>query len=307
MVWGRESVSCEQRGRGPRPKENKMSPDVQKQLGAFSQLWGSPEAEEESEEGSDESEEETLRFKPPGGATRSHRKKEKKAKGKSSVDDLMMQLLSQQAAANSQMPDLTPFVLMKLLDKDARKGRRSRRAREEDSSSGGSDSDVSGNDDKDKGMKAVKTLHHMQQRIVDHPKKIIREFEREVIQDLGVVVGQSWTLKDWVKRQPWSKFKGIQRCAMQDVAVIELLRNQQPEAACAQAIQNLKSKVQCALQLGDWTSAWLLTGLVDPLAKKEFADTRNVGDLRPLVSSGSPQEAGELAGADDDDAKEGKK
>ena len=36
----------------------------------------------------------------------------------------------------------------------------------------------------------------------------------------------------------------------------------------------MKAKVQAVLQQGDWSAAWLLTGLADPLAKKEFGGTK---------------------------------
>lgn len=187
----------------------------------------------------------------------------------------MMQLMGQGSGSSSGNMDLTPLLLMKLLDLDAGKSRKKKKSRrQDDSSSGGSDSDISGAEGRTKGMKAVKHLHAMQQKIVNRPRKIIREFEREVVEDLGVVGGQSWTLKDWVRRQPWNKFKGLQRCAFMDVAAIELLRQDQPDAACAQLIQNLKAKVQCTLQMGDWTAGWLMTGLPDPLAKKDFAGTK---------------------------------
>ena len=39
----------------------------------------------------------------------------------------------------------------------------------------------------------------------------------------------------------------------------------------AQLVQNRKAKVQNAMNGGDWTQAWLLTGLTDPLTRPEFA------------------------------------
>ena len=59
-----------------------------------------------------------------------------------------------------------------------------------------------------------------------------------------------------------------------DVATYELIRNGRPEAAAAQTIQNLKAKMQAVIDQGDWTTAWLLTGLVDPVQKKEWAGNK---------------------------------
>ena len=89
-----------------------------------------------------------------------------------------------------------------------------------------------------------------------------------------MVPGQSWTVKDYVRKQQWGKFRGIYRCAMMDVAVYEQLRAGQTEVATAQVVQNLKAKLQSVLQGGDWSSAWLLTGLSDPTQRREFAGTK---------------------------------
>ena len=91
---------------------------------------------------------------------------------------------------------------------------------------------------------------------------------------MGIVPGQAWTLRDFVKKQNWGRFKGLMRCAMMDVAVYELLRAGKADAAAAQTVQNLKAKVQAVLQNGDWSTAWLLTGLPDPLTRKEWAGSK---------------------------------
>lgn len=123
-------------------------------------------------------------------------------------------------------------------------------------------------------MKSVVTLHRLQRRIKKRPGSIIREFEEELTEELGIVEGQAWTVKEWLRRQSFGKFRGLQRCCYMDVAVYELLRSGHREAAAAQVVQNLKSKLQCIIQGGDWSAAWLLTGLADPLSKKEFAGSK---------------------------------
>ena len=80
---------------------------------------------------------------------------------------------------------------------------------------------------------------------------------------------------DWVQKQGWGKFKSIQRAAIQDIAVYELLRQGNSRSALAQLCQNLKSKAQCALDMGDWGLAWHLCGLEDPLRRKEFAGSED--------------------------------
>lgn len=171
-----------------------------------------------------------------------------------------------------------PAMMMALLlDKD-RKGSRKKSPEDPDELGilGGSDSDDSGieGEAKSKGMRAVVTLNKLHKQIKTKPHRICNLFEKEVIEDLGIVQGQAWTLKDFVRKQHWGKFKGIYRCAMMDVAVYEYLRNNQPEIAAAQVVQNLKAKMQSVLQGGDWSAAWLLTGLPDPLARREFAGSK---------------------------------
>ena len=89
-----------------------------------------------------------------------------------------------------------------------------------------------------------------------------------------MVPGAPWTVKGYIKRFHWGKFKGLYRCAIEDVAVYEMLRQKEYESTTAQCIQNMKSKMQAVLQQGGWSSAWLLTGLSDPLRPREFAGTK---------------------------------
>jgi hypothetical protein len=81
-------------------------------------------------------------------------------------------------------------------------------------------------------------------------------------------------VKDYLKKQSWGKFKGLYRCAVMDAVAYEMLRSGQAEAATAQLVQNMKAKMQAVIQGGDWASAWLLTGIPDPLVKKEFAGSK---------------------------------
>ena len=120
----------------------------------------------------------------------------------------------------------------------------------------------------------MNTLHKLRNRIERKPKHIIEEFERDIIKELGIVPGQAWTVRDYVKRQQWGRSKGLYRAAMMDAAVYEWRRNGKPEVAATQTVQNLKSKLQAALQNGEWETAWLLTGLPDPLSKKEWSGAR---------------------------------
>ena len=137
-------------------------------------------------------------FLPPGGSAR----KAKKTEARSSEDTFDMKKLMAKAVAGGADPSsLLPVMLMaQMLEKDKKK-RRSRKGTEllpGGSSSDESESEEDGLDPK--GMKAVHTLHRFHDQILKKPRRVVAAFEKEVVEELGVVPGQSWTLRDYVKR-----------------------------------------------------------------------------------------------------------
>ena len=56
-------------------------------------------------------------------------------------------------------------------------------------------------------------------------------------------------------------------------AVFILLQQGKTHSALAQLVQNMKALHQSTLDNGSWKNAWLLTGLVDPAAKRRFGGT----------------------------------
>lgn len=207
--------------------------------------------------------------------------------------------------------ELLPYMMMSMMLDQKEKSKHRRRGRRDRDSPGGSSSESSASDDSDhkSGMRAVTSLHKLQKKITRHPKSIVKDFERQVVEELGVVEGQCWTLMDYVKRQQWGKFRGIYRCACMDVRAYELLRGGQTEAAQAQLVQNLKAKIQSVIQGGSWETAWLLTGIADPLSRREFGGSKEemsvvseyvnqLAKLKKRVKEASQQDKG---GADEED------
>ena len=223
------------------------------------------------------------------------------------VKNLMMKGMTE-----GQSPsELLPYMMMSMMLDQKEKSKHRRRGRRDQDSPGGSSSESSASDDSDhkSGMRAVTSLHKLQKKITRHPKSIVKDFERQVVEELGVVEGQCWTLMDYVKRQQWGKFRGIYRCACMDVRAYELLRGGQTEAAQAQLIQNLKAKIQSVIQGGSWETAWLLTGIADPLSRREFGGSKEemsvvseyvnqLAKLKKRVKEASHQDKG---GADEED------
>ncbi|CAE7273945.1 rluB [Symbiodinium sp. CCMP2592] len=220
---------------------------LKEDLKSLQGLWKDEEDEDEDETDDEEDDFPRSRRKsrvlPPGQTAKSRSSRESREEG----GDLDMRKMIRKGLAEGQSPnELMPLMLMTLaLEKG--EGRRKKKGKE-----AGRDLNLLGFSDSDdsdeetghlgKGMQAVATLHRLHECIRKRPRRIIQQFEAEVVREPGVTAGQPWTLNDWVKRQSWGKFKGLQRAAVQDVEVYELLRNGESAAAAAQVIQNLKSK-----------------------------------------------------------------
>ena len=190
--------------------------------------------------------------------------------------------------------EIMPLLMMELLEGKGGRGRGGI-ALDEEADGLGVDEDVM----MTKGLAAIRNLARIKKEVSDNPGKVIREFEREVCDEMGIVPGQPWTLRDWARKQNWGRFRGLYRGVLMDIAAYEKLRRNQTQQAAAQLIQNIKAKRQSMLQGGDWTSAWLLTGLPDPVKGKEFAGTEaemaataeylnSLADLRKKVKAAGP-------------------
>jgi len=270
-------------------KEKVVSGMLSQDLERLAQVLehGGDESEDSSEE-SDEAEPRGRSFLAPGktGAASGPGRhgtppKEKKKSRESEVEptDKMMQLVEDGLARGQNPSELMPYMMFSMMmkqqqDGKTRRGKKGRRSSDRGHGGSSSESSSDGDNGQEKGMRAVASLHRLHKKIQKHPRQVYRSFEKEIVEELGVVEGQAWTMRQWIQRQSWGKFRGIQRCCIQDGVVYELLRNHRYEEATAQLAQNMKSKVQSAIQLGDWSSAWLLTGIPDPMGKKEWGGTK---------------------------------
>ncbi|CAE7682844.1 unnamed protein product [Symbiodinium sp. CCMP2592] len=284
---------------------------IEEELGSLKHLFQGRRSsraneDEEDDDTEDEEEDDNLaekEFLRPGASA----KKEKPRRATKEPEVDLKREIVKALAGGQNASDLLPLAMMAMLGDDRQRSRRGRGDRGEGSSLlGGSSSDDSDGDHKahSKGLRAVSTLHKLHDRIQKNPRKIYLTYEKEIREELGIVPGQSWTLRDYMRKQPWGKFKGIYRCAMMDVAAYEQIRMGNHEVAAAQLVQNMKAKLQSVLQGGDWASAWLLTGLVDPMQKRDFAGTREemsvisgyveaLASLRKKVKEANASTAGE--------------
>ena len=279
-AWGeleKEVLMSSGAEKPPAPAEERARSSLADDLAQMKGLWDRSESSESEESDADvRAARKESRFLPPGGSGQSRqRDRGRSSREEDPMQKMMEHALSAGIAEGKSTSDLLPLLMMGMFMKESNKGR-SKRSRASRRSRGGSSSESSSSsaESDNKGMKAVHSLHRMQKRVKHHPRKICKEFEAEVIRELGIVEGQPWTLQDWVKKQSWGKYKGIYRCALMDVAAYELIRSGQVESGAAQLVQNLKAKLESVLQMGDWQSAWLLTGLSDPMLKKEFGGSK---------------------------------
>ena len=120
-------------------------------------------------------------------------------------------------------------------------------------------------------MRALNDKRKLDRRIYKRPRKIVAEFEKSVVRELGIVPGQPWTLLDWWRKIEFGKLKGISRCTLILLTILEQLRRGDHEIAAAQTVQGLKAMRQVALDGGHWDIAWELTGIQDHLRSEEFA------------------------------------
>ncbi|CAE7623176.1 unnamed protein product [Symbiodinium sp. CCMP2592] len=205
----------------------------------------------------------------PGKGRKVEEVKKKKKKKKSEID--VQELLASGLSKGQSASEILPLaVLAMVLKKD--KGSKAKGSTLHGGFSSDSESDEA--DFSKSGIKAVVSLSKLHARIRSRPSKIYHEFEREIVEDMGIVAGQAWTIRDYLKKQSWEKFKGIFRCAVMDAAAYEMLRSGETESAIAQLAQNMKGELQAVMSGGDWEAAWLLTGLADPLSRREFAGSK---------------------------------
>ena len=108
-------------------------------------------------------------------------------------------------AGDQSANELMPLMMMAMLADNKSKKSKRRKERETDTNLLGSSSSGESEDEShvaNRGMKAVATLHRLHARIQKKPLKVCAIFEKEAREELGVVQGQSWTLRDFVKKQP---------------------------------------------------------------------------------------------------------
>jgi hypothetical protein len=258
---------------------SKTTPGISQLLAGLTGVWpsmaGAGEVEDSSSEDEDGASGEEVAKRPEG---RKKSGKEQKGKEEKQPDPLATILSAGLSGGNLSLQDiLIARLLQDLNPKTAKKSIK----KDSDGSDSGSDDDLDGSLLK-KGLSHMRNLNRLKQRVKTRPRRIWRKFEDSVKEELGIGPGEPWTLRSWSRRINWGKFKGLRRCMEMQISVYELLKAGAADVARAQTVQNIKALRQSVLSGGDWTTAWLLTGLTDPTQRREFAGDE--GEMSAITS-----------------------
>ena len=181
---------------------------IEADLAGLTSLFGKPQRksrtdEEDSDSDEEENESEEKAFLKPGATAKGSRQRSSRAPKHQDLD-LKAEVIKALAGGQSAN-ELMPLMMMAMLADNKSKKSKRRKERETDANLLGSSSSAESEDEShvaNRGMKAVATLHRLHARIQKKPLKVCAIFEKEAREELGVVQGQSWTLRDFVKKQP---------------------------------------------------------------------------------------------------------
>lgn len=204
---------------------------------------------------------------------RSKDKKEKSA-------DLSLETLVQNSLTSGsgglQSNQLNMLVQLEIL-KSLQKKKGKHREVSPDSSSRDSSlsSEESGKDEKLRGAgRAMKAYRMEQKNMKKHPERHIKRYIKEVENFLGADRDSVYQLTDYTKKLNWGRQKGLMRVTMRVHYALshilqQMLKGKHQQAAL-QTTQLLRALHQCALDEGEWRTAWLLLHLQDPVERPKF-------------------------------------
>lgn len=195
----------------------------------------------------------------------------KKVEEKSTVEQLLNRVLADPSNA-MDASTLTTLVQMELLRE--LKGKKKKKTHSYNSAGlvASSDSDSSsGGDLRLRGAgKALKAYRKTQKDMKKNPARHVKRYIKEVEQVLGADASVPYLLTDYTRKLGWGKFRTLQRLHHALSTILETQLKGRTMEATLQITQVLRSIHQCALDQGNWQTAWLLTGMQDPLEKPRF-------------------------------------
>ena len=196
--------------------------------------------------------------------------KHRKGKSRGGKEEKLLQKL----AGSSDSNPLKALATVELLKKF--RGKTKKKSRGSSSSSASARSSRSSSLESRRGhkatgvAKAVSNLRSWKRGLRRHPLRHVRRYVKQVEHDLGATDGAPYRLTDHGKRLAWNRQKSLQRVYHLVGAILEKQLRGHPDQAAMLTVQSLRAVHQVVIDEGNWSVAWLLTGLEDPFARRRF-------------------------------------
>ena len=194
-----------------------------------------------------------------------------KVEEKSSLDRLLNQALTN-PSGQIDATTLSTIVQMELLRelRGRKKTVRHNHGTTDPTARSDSDSSSGGEVRLRAAGKALKNYRKTQKDMKKNPSRRIKRYIKEVEQVLGADASVPYLLTDYTRKLAWGKFRTLQRLHHALSTILETQLKGKTMEAMLQMTQVLRSIHQCALGQGNWQTAWLITGMQDPLEKPRF-------------------------------------
>lgn len=169
---------------------------------------------------------------------------------------------------------LQAMLAMQMSEKFEKK-HQSRRSRSRSSSRSSSRSESSNESTrrhhKTKGhARAIEEYQAARKRMRRKPLHYIKQYIKEVEEELGVEGGKAYTLHDFGRKISWGKQRSLQRMHYLLSEILALLLQKKYERASLQTMLGLRALHQTALDQGDWSLSWMLTHLPNVWDRKQW-------------------------------------
>lgn len=169
---------------------------------------------------------------------------------------------------------LQAMLAMQMLEKFEKKrhSRHSRSRSSSKSSSGSTSSEESSHRrHRTKGhARAIEEYQASRKRMRRKPLRYIKQYIKEVEEELGVEGGKPYTLHDFGRKISWGKQRSLQRMHYLLSEILTLLLQKKYERAGLQTMLGLRALHQTALDQGDWSLSWMLTHLPNVWDRKQW-------------------------------------
>lgn len=185
------------------------------------------------------------------------------------VDEVMQSVLVKGNADSNPLNTLVQLEQLKELR--GRKGKKESKPVISDQSASSSQESSSESGEKLKGAgKALRAFRRGKRAMRRRPERHIRRYIQEVEDQLGVSKDSSYLLTDYTRKLAWGKHRTLMRVHFALSHLLQTLLKGNVSQGALEVTQLLRAVHQCALDQGEWKTAWLLLDLADPLEKPRF-------------------------------------